>query len=249
MIYVICDEKNINYGREVCEKTGGVMTDKAPCGELYLCVSDKGISLNKDGLSYMGDFSSEIKRLKHNNLSHEMLIKASKIKESDERKEKVALDATAGMGDDSLLLAAAGFKVYMYEYNPIIFTLLEDTVKRALNDKYLSEIAGRMHVINGDSTVLMRELDYTPDVVLLDPMFPERKKSGMIKKKFQLLQCLESPCSVETEMMESGFATGAKRIIVKRPSNGPVLSERKPDYQILGNSIRYDCYNNYLHSK
>ena len=233
MIYVICDEKNINYGREVCEKTGGVMTDKAPCGELYLCVSDKGISLNKDGLSYMGDFSSEIKRLK----------------ESDERKEKVALDATAGMGDDSLLLAAAGFKVYMYEYNPVIFTLLEDTVKRALNDKYLSEIAGRMHVINGDSTVLMRELDYTPDVVLLDPMFPERKKSGMIKKKFQLLQCLESPCSVETEMMESGFATGAKRIIVKRPSNGPVLSERKPDYQILGNSIRYDCYNNYLHSK
>ena len=247
MIYILCDEKNENEAREVSERTGGVMTDKAPCGELYLYVSDNGISINKDGLSYMGDFTAEIKRLKHNNLSHEMLIKASRIKDATLNHEKTAIDATAGMGDDSLLLAAAGFNVYMYEYNPVIYTLLKDTVKRALRDEFLLEIAGRMHVINGDSTVLMKELDFIPDVVLIDPMFPQRKKSGMIKKKFQLLQCLESPCANETEMMESGFATGAKRIIVKRPANGPLLSEQKPDYQIMGNSIRYDCYNNCLH--
>ena len=30
-------------------------------------------------------------------------------------------------------------------------------------------------------------LDQKPDIVLLDPMFPERQKSGSIKKKFQLL--------------------------------------------------------------
>ena len=245
MIYVVCDEKNnIEQARIVCDMTGNVLTDKAPAGELYLYVSDKGISINKDELSYMGDFSSEIKRLKHNNLTHELLIKASKIKGIDESRGKIVIDATAGMGDDSLLLAASGFEVYMFEYNPVIYVLLEDTVKRALNDEYLSDIAQRMHVVNGDSTVLMRNLDFKPDVVLLDPMFPERKKSGMIKKKFQLLQCLEAPCSNEEEMMESAFMTGAKRIIVKRPANGPVLSGKKPDYDIAGNSIRYDCYTN-----
>ena len=45
-----------------------------------------------------------------------------------------------------------------------------------------------------------------PDVILLDPMFPERRKSALIKKKFQLLQKLERPCADGEELLSAGAA-------------------------------------------
>ena len=42
-----------------------------------------------------------------------------------------AVDATAGLGEDSLLLAAAGFEVTLCEADPVIAVLLEDALTRA----------------------------------------------------------------------------------------------------------------------
>ena len=88
----------------------------------------------------------------------------------------------------------------------------------------------------------MHELSLTPDVVLLDPMFPAREKSALIKKKFQLLQKLEKPCSDETSLLEAAFAANPHKIVIKRPIKGPFLADRKPDYSIKGKSVRYDCF-------
>ena len=41
-----------------------------------------------------------------------------------------------------------------------------------------------------------------PDVVYLDPMFPERTKSAAVKKKFQLLHHLEQPCADEETLVK-----------------------------------------------
>ena len=80
-----------------------------------------------------------------------------------------------------------------------------------------------------------------PELILLDPMFPARKKSGLVKKKFQLLQRLEQPCANEFALLQAAVAASPAKIIIKRPLRGSFLGGMKPSYSIEGSTIRYDC--------
>lgn len=206
---------------------------------LILNIGSNGLSLINKNMILHGDFTKNMKRLSPAKIQSELLIKAAKIK--GKKENLIAVDATAGLGEDSLLLAAAGFKVYLYENNPIIALLLKDTIERAKKLSELEEIVCRMEVIEADSIKAMQELDFKPDVVLLDPMFPERKKSALVKKKFQLLHFIESPCTDEEEMLEAAISAKPHKIVIKRPLKGEWLANRKPDYSLKGKSIRYDC--------
>ena len=242
-IYITSDNSiSPDYITRVASLTGGTVVDDPPAGSLYLRLGVDGISLNCDTLSYMGDYSGEIKRLRHNNLSHELLIKAAKLKNREPGEKITIMDATAGMGEDSLLLAAAGYEIYLYEYNPVIFLMLEDTLRRASEVPELKEIVSRMHVFHENSIDVMKSKVNIPNIVLLDPMFPQRQKSGLIKKKFQLIQKLETPCEDGEDMLKAAIDMNPDKVIVKRPANGENLGNIKPDYTITGNSIRYDCY-------
>ena len=206
---------------------------------LALSQEEKGLCLTDGKLSIMADFNEMLPRIKQSNLQKEMLIKAARIKGHD--MPQTLVDATAGFGDDSLILAAAGFNVTMFEMNEIIAVLLQDALERARESKELAKIVARMNLICCDSTVGLRELDFKPDVVLLDPMFPARQKSALIKKKFQLIQKLESPCSTESQLLDAAKAACPKRIVIKRPLKGPYLANEKPSYSLSGKAIRYDC--------
>lgn len=206
---------------------------------LFLADIDGKLTLTDGKLQIFADLSADARRLRPNNLGGELLVRAARFK--NRPGPFTAVDATAGFGEDSLLLAAAGFDVTMFEYNPVIAALLADGLRRAAEDPALAEIVARMHLICGDSTKGMRELGFSPDAVLLDPMFPERQKSGSIKKKFQLLQRLESPCSTEEELLSAALAANPRKIVIKRPAKGPYLAGRKPSYSVAGNSVRYDC--------
>lgn len=200
---------------------------------------EDGLSLVYENMIMKGDFTKNLKRLKQNNLQSELLVKASKIKGKTEN--LIAIDATAGLGEDSLLLAAAGFYVKMYESNPVIFKLLEDTIKRATKIPELENIVSRMEIFNEDSINAMKNLNFKPDVILLDPMFPSREKSSLIKKKFQILQKLESPCENGKKLLEAAIAAKPQKVIIKRPAKAEFLGDIKPSYSIKGKSIRYDC--------
>ena len=176
--------------------------------------------------------------MKHNNLRHEALIKAALRKEKKEH--PTAIDSTAGLGEDSLLLAAAGFSVTLCEHNPIIAALLKDTLARARAIPELEPVVSRMTVYEGSSLTCFASLSTPPDVILLDPMFPERKKKSKVKEKLQLIQKLESPCTEETELLNAAIATRAPKIIIKRPVKGPWLAGKKPSYTVEGKVIRYD---------
>lgn len=199
----------------------------------------EGLTLTDGELELRGDFTQALPRLKYNNLTHEFIVKAAKIKNPDH--EPVAVDATAGLGEDSILLAASGFKVELYEYDPVIAALLRDALERAADIPELAPIVSRMTLHEEDSIEALKKLDYTPDVVVLDPMFPERQKTASVKKKFQLLQQLETPCANEDELMKAALGSGAHKIVVKRPSKGPFLAGVKPSYSLEGKAIRYDC--------
>ena len=204
-----------------------------------LSQTDLGLFLTDGNLSISVDFREMLPRIKQSNLQTEMLVKAARIKGQD--MPQTLIDATAGFGEDSLILAAAGFQVTMYEFDEVIAALLEDGLERAREIPELRDIVGRMKVRCEDSTTALKKLDFTPDVVLLDPMFPTRQKSALIKKKFQLIQQLEKPCSTEKELLEAAEMAKPKRIVIKRPLKGPYLADRKPSYSLKGKAIRYDC--------
>ena len=237
---------------------------------------EKGLYIEDDGMVLRADFSRIKRRTARGTINSELLVKAAKIKNAEG--PLLAIDATAGMGEDSFLLAAAGFSVLLYEYDPMIAALLKDTVERAKCMEGLSEIAARMQVIEGDSIAAMKacaagmgnssliscegaaeennlaaaktasvsdcngmpEKNRRVDVVYLDPMFPERKKSALVKKKFQMIHGLEAPCENEEELLSAALSLNPRKIIIKRPLKGPWLSGVKPDYSLEGKAIRYD---------
>ena len=208
--------------------------------EMCLVRGEKGLTLVADGQELRGDFTRLLPRLKPGAISKELLARAAKIKDADH--PLVAIDATAGLGEDSLVLAAAGFHVKMFERNPVIHELLEDAIKRAAEIPELSEIVARMELHHGDSVEAMKHLDFTPDVILLDPMFPERQKSALVKKKLQVIQKLEIPCADEADMILTAIAAKPKKLIVKRPPKGPYLAGLKPDFSIEGKAVRFDGF-------
>lgn len=224
----------------LAEKTGApVIAEPSADGGLFLFYDGDVLTLSDGSLSLTGDFSRLEKRISPKNLSGEMLVKAARIKD---RKDVTLLDATAGLGEDSFLLAASGIEVHLFEYDKIIFALLEDAHRRALEIPALRPAASRMHLHCENSIEAMKSGAVSADVIFLDPMFPERQKSALIKKKFQLLQKLESPCENGEELFYAALSSSPKRIIVKRPQKGKTLTDRKPSYSLNGSAVRYDCY-------
>lgn len=221
-------------------KTGPV--DRLPASareELYLQIDADGLSLVENGHVLRGDFTKSKSRLIPNNLNGELLVKAAKLKNIQGM--PIAVDATAGLGEDSLLLAAAGFHVRLYERNPVIAALLYDALRRGAHDPELAPIIGRMELHPEDSIAMLPRSTPSPDIVLLDPMFPTRQKSGLVKKKFQMLQQLEQPCSDEQALLNAAISADPQRIVIKRPLKGPYLAGAKPGYSLKGKAIRYDC--------
>lgn len=234
----------------------------------------RGLALVGDGMEVRGDFSQMAARIRPGALPRELLVRAAKTTCSP---RPVAIDATAGLGEDSFLLAAAGFEVRMYEANPTIAALLRDAVDRAKADPAICEIANRMELFEQDSITAMRELAKSAarsagshgesaasshcgdaagkpdghaasgagepaiDVIYLDPMFPARRKSAAVKKKFQLIHHLERPCEDEEDMLLAAIRVRPRKVVVKRPVKGPYLAGIKPSYSITGKAVRYDC--------
>lgn len=201
----------------------------------------KGVLALSDGeMQVAGDFRRMLPRLKQGVLQREMLVKAAKLKGGPEH--PLAVDATAGLGDDSLLLAAAGFRVLLFERNPVIAALLADTLERAARLPELADAVGRMQLQQGDSADALPHLGEQPDLVLLDPMFPAKHGDARAKKKLQIIQRLETPCTDEAQLLEAAFAAHPRKVVVKRPLKGPFLADRKPSYSLKGKTIRYDCH-------
>ena len=197
-----------------------------------------GLILEGDGMRLRASFDDMKRRLLRGKLNGELLVRAARVKGVA---VPTLVDATAGLGQDSLLLAAAGFSVTLLECNPVIAAMLADAVEQARRDPELADAAGRMRVIEGDSLKALRELSTPPDVVYLDPMFPGRSKSAAVKKKFQLLHRLEAPCEDETALLEAARAAHPRKSVIKRPVKGSYLAGIKPDYTLQGKAVRYDC--------
>lgn len=219
------------------ESGTGQKKEKAP----WLLRTEAGLTLTDGRLSLMADFSPMERRVRQGTIGTELLVRAARLKTPPKDRAPTLLDATAGLGEDAFLLAAAGFVVSMYERNGQIAALLSDALDRAADIPCLLGTVSRMTLTSGDSIAAMKSLQTPPDVIYLDPMFPERKKSALVKKKFQLLQQLEMPCQDGEELLRAAIAAKPHKIVVKRPAKGPYLAGIRADYSLSGTSVRYDC--------
>ena len=205
--------------------------------ELTVCFGADSVYISGNNMSLKGDFSGLTRRIKKNNLQSELIVKASKLSDTE---NPVLFDATAGLGEDSFLTAAAGFRVYMFEHNPVISLLLADSLKRASDNPEIAGISGRITVTEGDSVLNMKNSRESPDVIYLDPMFPQKTKNSQTNKKLQLLHMIEMPCQNEEQLIQAAISKKPKKIIIKRPVKGNPLAGIKPNYSLKGKTVRFD---------
>ncbi len=157
------------------------------------------------------------------------------------------LDTTAGLAGDAFVLATLGCPVTLIERSPIIFSLIENAVERAsLSDKFQPILDQGFHIINADANDYITEQLSTgsaaPDVIYIDPMYPDRKKSALVKKDMQILQRLHGDDDNNSELLENALLYAKKRVVVKRPIHAETINKRTPNTCIKSKKTRYDIY-------
>lgn len=153
------------------------------------------------------------------------------------------LDATAGLGRDAFVLATLGCHVTLIERQLIIATLLEDGLARAMLSDETKSIVQRMQLIKGSAIELMAHWSSTiPQVIYLDPMFPHRDKSALVKKEMRLFRPLVGDDLDAPSLLEKALVLASHRVVVKRPRKAPVVEGVSPSYSLEGKSSRYDIY-------
>lgn len=154
------------------------------------------------------------------------------------------LDATAGLGRDAFVLASLGCEVTLIERQPIIAALLADGLERArLAGGEVAEIVARMTLISADAIDALRDWPHAvPQVIHLDPMFPQRDKSALVKKEMRLFKPLAGSDEDAPALLAAALQLASHRVVVKRPRKAPALAGRAPSSALTGQSSRYDIY-------
>lgn len=157
-------------------------------------------------------------------------------------KTPTVADATAGLGRDAFLLASLGAEVTMIERSVEMHRLLEDglaSAREAGGD--IAAVIARMTLIGGDAREVLPTL--SPDVVLVDPMHPERKKSALVKEEMRLIRALVGTDDDVAETIGVALAVARNRVVLKWPMRAALpAGVRAPSHQIAGKTIRYDVF-------
>nr|WP_228729915.1 class I SAM-dependent methyltransferase [Shewanella avicenniae] len=154
------------------------------------------------------------------------------------------LDGTAGLGRDAFVLASLGCTVSLVERHPVVAALLEDGLQRAYQN---AEIGGwmqqRMQLLPSHHIELLAEtMADSVDVVYLDPMYPHREKSALVKKEMRVFQTLVGSDDDADALLAPALQIARKRVVVKRPDYAEDLAGQKPSTVIETKKNRFDVY-------
>lgn len=232
----------IDYGEKLAKQINlPLLTRKIPKAAMMIYKED-GLSLQHGrGGKIRVDFSSSKWSYRLARIREEQLVKAmGRVKAADYHKTLI-IDGTGGLGRDSFILAGAGFRVITFERNPIIAALLNDGLKRALEESAISQTAKRICLITKDALSSMAEIS-RPDIIYLDPMFSKTNARALVKKELQMIQQVVGKDSDIKELLVMAMNTARKRVVVKRAKNSPALTAHPPSYSTFTKTIRFDIY-------
>lgn len=153
------------------------------------------------------------------------------------------LDLTAGLGRDSFILASLGCTVQMVERSAVVAALLADGMARAGEEPALAAIMARLHLRVGESLEILRAWQgERPEVVYLDPMYPHRGKSALVKKEMRLIRLLVGDDEDSNNLLRVALGVASRRVVVKRPRLAPPLPGPKANFTSCGKNSRFDVY-------
>ncbi|QGT78082.1 hypothetical protein GM160_03770 [Guyparkeria halophila] len=154
------------------------------------------------------------------------------------------VDLTTGLGRDAWALASGGCEVTAVERHPVVWLLLTDAIERAAEDPALAAIAARIEPVFGD--VLGAEppaLHASEETVwYLDPMFPERKKSALVKKPMRIFHQLVGEDPDAAALFAWARTQPGARWVVKRSPGAPTIDATTPDIDYRSGRLRFDVY-------
>lgn len=160
------------------------------------------------------------------------------------------LDATAGLGGDTWVLAAAGFSVTAVERSPVVFHVLRDGVDRAKADSRLATIANRIELRHANATEIINAMLLMPPAqstaeswatIYLDPMYPPKPGSALAPKPIRIVRDAVGDDLDSATLFLAAVAAKCARIVVKRPHHAEPLCAN-PDIVFNSKLVRYDVY-------
>jgi 16S rRNA (guanine1516-N2)-methyltransferase len=166
----------------------------------------------------------------------ELLVKAIGVKSNY---KPTIVDLTAGLGRDGFILASLDCEVMMLERSKIIYALLQDGLARLKATTNLSAT-----LLLQDAKLFLSALtsENYPDVIYLDPMFPVRQKSALVKKEMRILRDLLGDDLDADQLFQLALQKAKQRVVVKRHRLAPLISDQKPSLSYVGKSTRFDVY-------
>ena len=221
------------------------------------------LSWLSDGLSVAPEWDKLQRRVVSAGRKSELLLQAAKI-----TADSIVIDATAGFGHDSLILASTGAQVTMLEQQPLMALLLLVEQQRMSGLANWQKLMSRLQIINNDALSYFDSLNNVSaadhsklvDVVYLDPMFPENSyqdsktgKGAKVGKHMQALHQLALPPTADEELQllqsaqavvrQNGRNTQVQgRVVVKRPQFAPLLAHQPASESWHNEAIRFDGY-------
>ena len=221
------------------------------------------LSWLSDGLSVAPEWDKLQRRVVSAGRKSELLLQAAKV-----TSDSIVIDATAGFGHDSLILASTGAQVIMLEQQPLMALLLLVEQQRMSGLANWQKLMSRLQIINNDALSYFDSLNNVSaadqskliDVVYLDPMFPENSyqdsktgKGAKVGKHMQALHQLALPPTADEELQllqsaqavvrQNGRNTQVQgRVVVKRPQLAPQLAHQPASESWHNEAVRFDGY-------
>ncbi len=193
-------------------------------------------TLKKGGLSVDFDVRSEEQR-------SWPAPKKGPLSQAIGRKTKTVVDATTGWGQDSFFIFRMGYQVLCLERSLVMEEMLKDGFKRLSELPWMVQLGIQPPQLrSGNAIELLRSLEFKPDCIYLDPMFPpKRKKSALAKKSMVILRDLLGNDEDRGQLFSAALAAAGKRVVVKSPDYADPLGEH-PSESFQGKLVRYDVY-------
>lgn len=214
---------------------------------VLLFLDEQGLGLQMTGKGAPGPVRAELVtgkmgyRREHGGGAGQLVAKAVGLQKT--RAALHIVDATAGLGQDAFVLASLGCTVTLFERNPVIHALLADGLARAALNVDCAAIVERMRLLEGSSIEwLARSGTEAADVVYLDPMFPHRDKSALVKKEMQVFRTIVGDDEDSAQLLAAALERARYRVVVKRPRKASAIEGAEPTTRIEGKSSRYDVY-------
>lgn len=153
------------------------------------------------------------------------------------------LDLTAGLGRDAFLLADRGCSVTLLERSAVMAALLSDALARGCKSIDTHAACARMRLLQVEAvSAMLSWQDEPPEVVLIDPMYPEHGTTALPHKEMRWLRELVGDDQDADALLTPALALARQRVVVKRPLKAPDLNGLTPHHRHRGRAVRFDVY-------